>query len=313
MMGGSLDSVITKPILQGEYKLIKVIQKLSYGTYYLATSLHNPARRWAIKEIELDFDSPALRQKLFRFFENEASRYLALKHPRLMPLENYFFEKNYEYLVFEYIPGHRLSEIIQLRREPFSESQVLDLAQKVAEGLEYLHGQGMVFHDLQPSNIIITPQGNIILTDYGLGKVIAPRNDNEPLWGTLGYAPPEQFGSQPIINQGVDIYALGIIMHQMLTFWDPTMAGGVIPLVEKLNSGISREMTALIKNATYEDPGLRYPTVKAFLKDLYSLMRIQPEKSRENAGSWLKRIARQLTRPFAKSSGYAPEEEELEL
>jgi len=70
-----MDDVNSKPILQGEYKLLKVLQKLPYSTYYLGTSLHNPGDRWAIKEIALEFDNPEEKMEAFKKFEALARKY----------------------------------------------------------------------------------------------------------------------------------------------------------------------------------------------------------------------------------------------
>lgn len=295
-----MDGVSSKPILQGEYKLLKVLQKLPYSTYYLATSIHNPADRWAIKEIFLHFETPEEKQSAFSMFEKIARKYLKLDHPLLVPLSDFFYEREYEYIVFEFIPGHRLQEILDLRKKPFTEYQVLDFARQVADALEYLHLQQIIFHDLNPSNVIITPKGSIKLTDYGLGKILAKRDKNQPKWGTIGYAPPEQYGKDAVLNEGVDIFALGVIMHQMLTFWDPTLSKGVYPPVRKLNPDVSEDMENLIINATYKDPELRYPTIREFLKDLKKLLKVKPKQEKKGKKTWLQRLAEELAKTFKR-------------
>lgn len=292
-----MDSIISRPILQGEYKLLKVIQKLSYSTYYLATSVHGPGRRWAIKEIFLDFDKPEDRLEAFRHFERIARKYVKLDHSLLVPLSNFFYEKNFEYIVFEFIPGHRLQEILGLRKKPFTEYQVMDLAYQIGNALDFLHVRDIIFHDLNPSNIIITPDGSLKLTDYGLGKILARNEPNQPKWGTIGYGPPEQIGEDGLLTKSCDIYALGVVMHQMLTFWEPSVSKGVIPPVRKLNPEVSEDMEMLIINATYHDPALRYPTIHAFMKDLRKILKMKPTIEEEKE-TWLQKLARDISRPF---------------
>ena len=295
--GKNMDSVNSKPILQGEYKLLKVLQKLPYSTYYLGTSLHNPGKRWAVKEVFLDFEGPEDRLEAFRQFERIARKYVKLEHSSLVPLADCFYENNYEYIIFEFIPGHRLQEIIDLRKKPFSEFQAMDLALKIGDVLKFLHERGIIFHDLNPSNVIITPEGDMRLTDYGLGKILAKRDKNQPRWGTVGYGPPEQVGDDATITESCDVYALGVIIHQMLTFWDPTLSKGVIPPIRKLNPDVSEDMETLILNATYHDANLRYPSADEFLKDLQKIMKIEPETDKSEE-TWLHKLAKEFSRPF---------------
>lgn len=292
-----MDSIASKPILQGEYKLLKVLQKLTYSTYYLATSLHNPVERWAIKEVYLDFDKPEERLSAFRQFERIAKKYVKLEHPVLVPLADCFYENNFEYIVFEFVPGHRLQEILDLRKKPFSEDQVLDLAYQVAVALEFLHSQEIVFHDLNPSNVIITPEGSIKLTDYGLGKILARPEPGQPKWGTLGYGPPEQMELKVDLTPACDIYALGVIMHQMLSFWDPAFSKGIIPPVRKLNPDVSAEMETLIVNCTYQDPALRFASVRELMGEMKRLMKKKPEITKAEE-TWLQKLAREISKPF---------------
>jgi hypothetical protein len=91
-------------------------------------------------------------------------------------------------------------------------------------------------------------------------------------------------------------------MHQMLTFWDPTLSRGVLPSIRKLNPEVSREMENLIKNATNENPGQRYPNIKAFLKDLRELMKIRPQSGRKKETGWLSRLAKEFSKPFKKDA-----------
>ncbi|MFP4498525.1 MAG: serine/threonine protein kinase [Vulcanimicrobiota bacterium] len=297
-----MDPVNSKPILQGEYKLLKLLQKLPYSTYYLGTSLHNPTDRWAIKEISLSFEDPEERCRVFRHFEGIARKYTKINHPLLVPLEDCFYENDYEYIIFPFIPGHRLQEILELRKKPFTEYQVIDFTRQVASALEHLHGHGIIFHDLNPSNIIVTPEGSIKLTDFGLGKMLARREKNQPKWGTLGYAPPEQYGDAPVLTQQNDIFALGVVIHQMLTFWDPSLARGEYPPVSQFNSEVSRELEKIILKATKSDPHQRYENIRKLQEDLQAVINkeLKREKPRQEEESWLQKLARELARPFKK-------------
>jgi eukaryotic-like serine/threonine-protein kinase len=294
-----MESESSKPILQGDYKIIKVLQKLPYSTYYLGTSAENPEKRWAIKELRMDFDTKEEEAEILALFEGLAPIYSRLKHPQLVPLRNYFTENGFVYIIFDFVPGHRLGEIFEIRKEPFTEDQVLDFSYQVADALTYLHKRKVIFHDLNPSNIIITPEGTIRLTDYGIGKMLTRRQSDAPLWGTPGYAPPEQYGKDAVLSEAADIYALGAIMHQMLTLKNPVQTKGIFEPVRKLNNQVSEDMETLIHNATISDIGLRYQVTREFLDDVRKLasvkLQIKPEEE-----NWLKKLAKELAKPFRR-------------
>jgi eukaryotic-like serine/threonine-protein kinase len=295
-----MESENSKPVLQGQYKLVKVLQKLPYSTYYLGTTTDNPEMRWAIKELKMDFDTKEEQLEILSLFEDLVPIYSNVKHPQLIPLHNYFMEDGLAYIIFEFVPGHRLGEIFELRKEPFTEDQVLDFSYQVADALAHLHRKRIIFHDLNPSNIIITPEGTIKLTDYGIGKMLTRQQGNVPLWGTPGYAPPEQYGKDAVLTEGVDIYALGVIMHQMLTLKNPVQSKGIFEPVRKLNNQVSEDMETLVYNATISDAELRYQVTQEFLDDVrkFASVKLQVKPEEEN---WLKKLAKELARPFRKS------------
>lgn len=289
-----------RPILQGEYKLVKVLERFDYSTLYLAVSIHNPDRKFTIKQVRLEgFESLEERNETMKYFREVASPYVELMHPGLTTLKDFFYENEAEYIVFEHVPGHRLSEVMAMRNRPFTETQAVDVAMKICEVMDWLHTQPtpLYFADLNPANVLVMQRGKIKLTDFGLGKVLAPRAPEEPRLGTRGYAPPEQCGPDAVISRTNDIYALGALMHHMVTGQDPTKQPGVFAPICDVNPAISEDFAAIVATATHPDPSRRYVDVKDLVADLKALAPERRSASQGSAG-FFQRLREMLRRPF---------------
>lgn len=277
-------------VLQGYYQIKKVLEELDYSTVYYATDLEKGVEEYAVKEVKLQYDNKEGLNKALRFFEKLMTGYGDIYYPYLANIKDYFFEDGFEYIVMEYVPGRRLQEIMDVRTEPFSETDVTDIGIMIASALNYLHtmNKPIYFGDLFPSNIIITPKGALQLTDYGIGKVLARRPPDRPLRGTVGYAPPEQYGERAVIDEKTDIYALGALLHQLLTMKHPASFEGRLPVVKDLNKSVSDRMSEIIYKTTEVNRNSRYKTAKQLLYELSGMKEEKPPRSQMHM--WLKRI-----------------------
>ncbi len=289
-----------KPILQGEYKLIKLLECYDYSNLYLAVSLHSLDRKFAIKEVRIDAGQGSeTHRQVMEYFRQVAAPYVEVQHPGLTTLRDYFFENGSEYVVFDYIQGYRLGEVMALRHRPFLEGQAVDVAVKIGVILDWMHNRRppLYFADLNPANVLLTARGDVVLTDFGLGRLLAPHHPEEPRLGTRGYAPPEQCGSEAVITRTNDIYTLGVLMHQMVTGCDPTLKPGELPPCRQINPAISEDFAAIVQKATHLDPAQRYLDVVEMLVHLKSLAPKRLGVPKEQGG-FLERVCKVLARPF---------------
>ena len=130
-----------------------------------------------------------------------------------------------------------------------------------ADVLAYLHSQNppVIFRDLKPGNIMITPQGQVKLIDFGIARLFKPgKTGDTQQMGTRGYAPPEQYGQGQQTDARSDIYSLGVMLHEALTRHDPASTPFRLPPVRQLNPAVSAELEQIIARATQPNMQQRY-------------------------------------------------------
>jgi len=215
----------------------------------------------ALKETSAGNDDEARR-----VFEREASLLGNLRHSALPKVMDYFSEGDGDFLVMEFIPGHDLAELLELRGGPFPQTQVLGWADEMLDVLEYLHGQRppVLHRDIKPSNLKVTKQGEIFLLDFGLAKGTAGQMatflSGRSVHGyTAMYASLEQIhghGTDP----RSDLYSLGATLFHLLTATSPVDAPTRFTRIEdeqpdplqpitKINGHVSTNVAAVIHQA----------------------------------------------------------------
>ena len=205
--------------LKGRYKIKGTLGKGGMGSVYLAEDwLHK--RDCAVKEMLDNFSDDQERQEAIRRFQNEAHILVTLEHKNIPRIIDYFIEKNCYYLVMDYVKGKNLMELMS-EKGRYSEEDVIDLGVQICNLLMYLHEHKpdpIVFRDIKPSNIMIDPQENIMLVDFGLAKILQPKKTGT-ITGTPGFASPEQY--QGLAYPVSDIYSLGVTLYYLMTDRDP--------------------------------------------------------------------------------------------
>lgn len=176
-------------------------------------------------------------------FRREARAMAALNHPNIVAIYDYgHLGTEFLYFVMEFVDGTDLGEI--MRQGRMTPELALQILPQICAGLEYAHSKGIVHRDIKPANIMLTRQGEVKITDFGLAKDVARSpsvaTDTHMVMGTPEYAAPEQFNAHREVDHRADIYALGVMMYQMLTgalprgAWHPpsTMRPGLEPRLD---------------------------------------------------------------------------------
>src|SRR5688572_15123224 len=157
-----------------------------------------------------------------RRFRREAEALSRLNHAHIATVHDFDSSDGIDFLVMEYVPGQTLSQ--HIAGGPRSEKEIATLGGEVAAALEEAHERGVVHRDLKPANIIVTPKGRVKVLDFGLAQLSGTATDVEQTTtrtaggfeGTLPYMAPEQVRGEPV-DARTDIYALGIVLYEMVT------------------------------------------------------------------------------------------------
>ncbi len=250
-------------------------------------------REVAIKIIRKEAFPPEALDRIFKRFEREAKALARMSHPNVVKVHDYGEFDGSPYLVMEYQPGGTLKAILG---KPLDWSDVSQLLIPIANALGYAHQEGIFHRDVKPSNILITKQGEPMLTDFGIAKILE-KNEGHTLTGTgLGvgtpeYMAPEQ-GLGKEVDGRVDIYALGVVLYELVTGRKPYTAdtplavlikhmADPLPRPGEVFPGISEELEKVILKALAKDPANRYQSMAE--------MAVAMGKVSEQAGGWRNR------------------------
>lgn len=204
-------------ILQNRYRIVREFGHGGMGTVYEAVD-QRVNSIVALKETTASRDGEASRA-----FEREAALLANLRHQALPKVMDFFSELDGDFLIMEFIPGYDLAELLDLRSEPFPQTQVLRWAQDLLRVLEYLHGQNppVLHRDIKPSNLKLTKQGEIFLLDFGLAKGAAGQMPTLATSRSVRGYTPVYASLEQIHGHGTDsrsdIYSVGATLYHLLT------------------------------------------------------------------------------------------------
>lgn len=231
-------------ILDGKFKIVQVLGEGGMGTVYKVEQAGTPGTPpyyYAVKELLLNQStSTEERKAAIERFNKEITLLRSLKHPRIPSLMLPFQERGNYYFVMEFVPGRSLEKILEDTKGPLNEEDVIKWMALVCEALSYIHSFNppIILRDLKPGNVMVTPDGNVQLIDFGIARRFDPnkRTNTENL-GTISYASPEHLGSlaapgkprnapnspKTLVQTDArsDIYSLGATMYHLLTNYEP--------------------------------------------------------------------------------------------
>ncbi len=210
-----------KRVLKERYEIISSLATGGMGEIYMAYDLRlkRPCVVKGHYKKGLEKLPHNIREQIVKPFEKEAEMLANLRHSSLPCVTDYFIEKDTCYIIMDYIEGNDLEVILSESEEKgLPEKQVIEWAVQICRILEYLHGQKppLIHGDIKPANIIIRESdGWLVLVDFGSASFSTLKPDKKEVYGTDGYAAPEQYlGVQEVRS---DIYSLGCTMYELLT------------------------------------------------------------------------------------------------
>ena len=257
----------------GRYAILGTVGRGGMGAVYRAADTRLGGKVVAIKEMsDAGLPTPQQRQQAVDAFRQEAQMLAMLNHLNLPKVTDFFSENGKHYIVMEFVEGQTLENYLSRRGGPASETEARGWVAQLCNVLGYLHRQQppVIFRDLKPANVMLTPDGQLKLIDFGIARFFKVGKPGDTLvMGTPGYAAPEQYG-QGQTDARSDVYSLGVVLHQALTAYDPTHTPFVLPAVRQLNPQVSTQMQQAIFKAIQVDPRQRFQSVDDLCRALGS-------------------------------------------
>ncbi|HEX9067658.1 MAG TPA: protein kinase [Ktedonobacterales bacterium] len=205
-------------VLHGRYIIVKRLAKGGQSAVYLATDLRDGNKRVAIKEMSQASLSPDELKRAVSGMKREADMLKRLQHPALARVFEHFVQGNKHFIAMEYVDGQTLEDVMIDSGRPVAWEQVATWGMRLCDVLTYLHSlqPPIIYRDLKPSNVMVTPSREIKLIDFGIARWLkaAQEHDTAQL-GTDGYAPLEQYASHS--EPRSDLYALGATLYHLMT------------------------------------------------------------------------------------------------
>lgn len=250
------------------YELRQHLGQGGMGVAYLAADKSRNNALCVLKQLTVKDATPEEHADAARFFRREVDILRRLSHPGIVRLfDDYITQEREYFLVMDYIPGNNLDEIVKTWGS-FSSEAVVEIGIQCCEILEYLHEHDppIIYRDLKPSNLMLTPEGQIVFIDFGIARSILPRQAATRVV-TTGYSPPEQYFGRP--EPRSDLYALGATLGQLLTGVRPKPLAVSAPV--QIKRDVLRSLDDLIRRLTAHSPEDRPASARAVRYELYRI------------------------------------------
>lgn len=275
-----------KNVIADRYEVVSHIGQGGMADVFLAVdTILN--RQVAIKILRADLSTDAV--SILRF-EREAQAAAALAHPNIVEIYDVGDYKEHHYIVMEYVTGKTLKQVIR-SRGPLVNEEAVDIMKQLCSAISEAHSRGIIHRDIKPQNVIVKADGSIKILDFGIatakGSMQLTQANN--VMGSVHYLAPELAKGEAASPQS-DIYALGIVLYEMLAGDVPFKADQAVqialkhmrepmPDVRLINASVPQSIANVITRATAKDPNNRYGSCREMLQDISTCLR--PERLNE--------------------------------
>jgi serine/threonine-protein kinase len=271
---------VTERLVHNRFKLLKRRGSGGTGEVYQAFDTRLK-RKVALKRVRRD--PQADRMVYVRRLLREAETLALVEHPNVVTIHDVIEQDDSVSIVMELVEGIPLGELY--RRGPIQEKELLGYLRQLVAALEHVHAARIVHRDVNPRNVLVTPDGNLKLTDFGLATSL---DDPQPrAGGSIGYMAPEALRRGGRIGFGVDIFGTGMVTYQALlggpTFQqlygapEPSawarwlLSREAFKTLQELGAPVSPALSAAVERMLEKDPSRRYQRMADVQKDLETL------------------------------------------
>ena len=258
-------TAVTRGAIAGRYRLGRELGRGGMGQVFAAHD-DRLGREVAVKLLL----GGAQDEQRLRRFEQEARAAGGINHPNIVTVYDVVATDDGPCIVTELLEGETLREL--LARGPLPAEEAVALGRQLAEGLVAAHAKGVVHRDLKPANLFVTGAGFLKILDFGIAKLLEPGGDGPQtesgaLLGTVGYMSPEQVRGEPA-DERSDLFAAGVILHQMLAGAPPFQAPSRHQIEERilhaqpdaLPASVPAELARIVGRCLEKDPARRFPS-----------------------------------------------------
>ncbi|HEX8990558.1 MAG TPA: serine/threonine-protein kinase, partial [Anaerolineales bacterium] len=258
----------------GPYRIVQQLGQGGMATVYKA--FHAALDRYvAIKALHPAFGEDA---NFAARFQREARLVAKLDHPHIVPIYDYAQHEGRPYLVMKFIEGDTLKA--RLQKGPLTSAEIENVVDSVGSALAYAHRQGILHRDIKPSNVLIGPDGEMWLADFGLARIAqAPEStlSSDMIMGTPQYISPEQAMGDKKLDEGTDIYSFGVMLYEMVVGQVPFNADtpfsiihdhiySPLPMPRVINPRVPEQVERVLLKALAKDRADRYANVDALVQ-----------------------------------------------
>ena len=244
-------------LVDGKYKILNKVGQGGMSVVYLAMN-EKANKQGAVKEVRKDgvLDFEAVKQGLVA----ETDILKRLSHPNLPSIIDVIDTEESFIIIMDYIQGNSLNKALEeYGAQP--QENVIEWAKQLCDVLGYLHSRTppIIYRDMKPANIMLKPDGNGMLIDFGTAREYKEKNlADTTCLGTDGYAAPEQFGGMGQTDARTDIYCLGATLYHLVTGMNPCEPPYEIKPIREINPALSSGLERIILKCTQRDPNDRY-------------------------------------------------------
>ena len=235
---------------------------------------HTLGRYVAIKVLKSEFSEDT---NFVSKFSTEAQSAAVLEHPNIVNIYDVGSENGIHYIVMEYVEGITLKTYIG-KKGQLTYKEALSIAIQVGRGIQAAHAKNIVHRDIKPQNIIISTDGKVKVTDFGIARAVSENTIHSDVMGSVHYASPEQ-ARNGYVSSRSDIYSLGIVMYEMVTGrvpfdGDSTVAVAIQHLQDEMDPpskyapNLPVSLEKIIQKCTQKSPDRRYDSMESLLIDL---------------------------------------------
>ena len=266
--------------LDGRYEVQEIIGVGGMSVVYKAYD-NVDDRIVAVKILKDEYSNDA---DFVRRFKNESKAIAVLSHPNIVKVYDVSFGEKVQYIVMEYVDGITLKEYIQ-KQHIITWNDAVFFTTQILRALQHAHDKGIVHRDIKPQNIILLPNGNIKVTDFGIARFSRTETKTltENAIGSVHYISPEQAKGE-FTDERADIYSVGVVLYEMLAGRVPFDADSAVSValmqlqkepkkLTEINPNIPLGIEQICFHAMQKNPDERYQTATEMLLDIEEVIR----------------------------------------